>query len=132
MCHPLLDTGRRKQKQESKPPGFHRVCVYVCVYMRNNFLYASDLFPHLHSAVRLVIIEPLSTITSKARLATHHRPADSCTSHSTAHPLAAHQNILFIAWCANSTPKKVAALAGTALASAGPKPGKKALKPPRP
>lgn len=39
---------------------------------------------------------------------------------------------LLIAFCANSTPKKVAAFAGTALAMAGPRPGKKALKPPRP
>lgn len=45
--------------------------------------------------------------------------------------LSAHQKTLFIAWCANSTPKKVAALAGTALAIAGPIPGKNALMPPR-
>lgn len=41
-----------------------------------------------------------------------------------------YPNALFIALCANSTPRKVTALAGTALAIAGPIPGKNALKPP--
>ncbi len=36
----------------------------------------------------------------------------------------------FIPLCANSTPKNVAALAGTARAIAGPNPGKKARSPP--
>jgi hypothetical protein len=39
-------------------------------------------------------------------------------------------NMLVMAFWANSTPRKVAAFAGTALAMAGPMPGKKALKPP--
>ena len=39
-------------------------------------------------------------------------------------------NVLLKNLCASSTPKKVAAFAGTALASAGPNPGKKALMPP--
>lgn len=43
-----------------------------------------------------------------------------------------YPNVLFIAICAISTPKNVAALAGTALAKAGPNPGKKAFTPPLP
>ena len=45
-------------------------------------------------------------------------------------PLTTFQNIRSINLCANSTPKNVAAFAGTALAIAGPIPGKNALNPP--
>ena len=43
--------------------------------------------------------------------------------------ISLYPKALFMALCASSTPRKVTSFAGTALAIAGPKPGKNALKP---
>lgn len=56
----------------------------------------------------------------------------SSLSHMSNMTPPSQSNIFLNALCANSTPKNVAALAGTALANAGPNPGKKALIPPLP